>query len=385
MPSALANCRQLKQTVIELNEKYFMHSERKESLTINGIKYSTDELKVLARENLKSPHEEHEGYFYEFILEWLAGSETIQFSTSGSTGMEKRVSFTRNQIMESAKRTSDFFNLTKNTNSLFCLSAKYTGGKMMVVRAFLNEMNLIVVPPSGNPLSTIEHRIDFAAMVPMQAYNCLMEPSTRETFRSISQIIIGGAEISHELESMLSQCPNSIYSTFGMTETLSHIALRKVSGNDRSEFYTVLQGIEISHDERGCLIIYLPGWSHPVITNDVVEIKSGKRFRWLGRYDNMINTGGVKIYPETVEKKLESFIKRSRFFIASLPDEKLGQKVVMILEGIDKTQLKEIEAGLRNILSTHEIPKEYYTVNKFLETAAGKIQRKASLENAKKI
>jgi len=282
--------------------------------------------------------------------------------------------------------TCGYFGLNKDVNTLLCISTEFIGGKMMVVRAFVSGMNLITAEPNASPLEGINQRINFASMVPLQVQNSLQNEQTKGKFLSISNVIIGGAAVSPTLKNELAECTNNVYSTFAMTETLSHIALEKLSGNNKKDYYETFAGIIISSDERGCLTINAPMLNEkPVITNDVVEIIDYNHFKWLGRFDNVINSGGIKIHPEKIEKELAQVIHTNRFFITSLPDEKLGQKVVMVIECAENFNMEEIKKLAKKILSKYEIPKEYYRVDGFLETATGKVKKEDTLKIALKI
>jgi len=348
----------------------------RESLTINGKAYSGEELAHLAEAKLNSlVLSEYEKSLYKFIKEWISESDVIKVKTSGTTGEPKEITFQKSQAIASAKMTCEYFKLNKNSKALLCLSTEFIGGKMMVVRAFVSGMNLITVEPDSSPLKGFHGKIDFASMVPLQVHNSLQDNETKRKFLSIPNVIIGGAPVSSALENMLADCSNDVYSTFAMTETLSHIALKKLSGQNRKDYFETLPGITISADARECLVINAPALNEKaIITHDVVEIIDSTCFRWLGRYDNVINSGGVKIHPEMVERKLEGFMNH-RFFIASLPDERLGQKIVMVMEcpkDFDKNQV--VNMG-KKVLSKYEIPKEYYRIDKFLETATGKVKK----------
>ncbi len=353
-------------------------------LTLNGALYAIDELLEFTQGNLISGEiPEYQKSLYTFIQEWISPDDVIKVKTSGTTGEPKEIIFKKTQAIASAKMTCNYFGLHKNTNALLCLSTEFIGGKMMVVRAFVSGMNLITIEPTGNPLKKLTEKIDFASMVPLQVINSLEDESTKSKFLFIPNIIIGGAPVSSVLENALADCTNDVYSTFAMTETLSHIALKKLSGKDKKDSFEVLPNITISSDKRGCLVIKAPTLNeNPIITNDVVEIVDSTHFNWLGRFDTVINSGGIKTHPEIIEKKLSSHLQHNRFFIASLPDEKLGQKVIMVVECLEGFDIKQIIASAEKILSKYEMPKEYYRVEKFIETASGKIKKEETLKTA---
>jgi len=357
-----------------------------EALTLNSITYSGDELPRFVEERLNSNELiEYEKPLYSFINEWISYSSVISVKTSGTTGEPKVITFTKPQAIASAQMTCDYFGLNPNTNALLSLSTDFIGGKMMVVRAFVSGMNLITVEPSGNPLEAINKRIDFASMVPLQVRNSIQNKESKGKFLTIPNVIIGGAPISPALEKEIVGCNTNIYSTFAMTETLSHIALKKLSGKDRKDYYELLPGISISADERGCLVINAPSLNEEtIITNDMVEIINPTHFLWLGRHDNVINSGGIKIHPEIVENKLAALLPNQRFFISSVPDEKLGQKVVMVIEGGADFDVTIIKNQTGKILSKYEIPKEYFVIDKFVETASGKVKKGDTLKASAK-
>ncbi|MGP8215837.1 MAG: AMP-binding protein [Bacteroidia bacterium] len=352
-----------------------------DSLILNGHTYSKNELVHLANDKLQLKKlSDYERFMFLFIKEWVSAGKTIQVKTSGSTGVPKIMEVQKKQMIESAKMTCSYFDITKKSNILLCLSTEFIAGKMMIVRAFLSGANLVTVKPGNNPLENLKQKIDFAAMVPLQVENILADSKTARLFNFIDNVIIGGATISKGLEAKLAKCKNSVYSTFAMTETLSHFALRRLSGNERSDYFELLPGINISTDERGCMVVYAPLLNDaPIVTNDIVECTDSRHFRWLGRYDNVINSGGIKLYPETLEEKLSAIIKLHRFFIASLPDRKLGQKVVLVLEGAGKSDISRIKKGVEKVLGKYEKPREYIAVKEFAETPNGKVKRKETL------
>jgi o-succinylbenzoate---CoA ligase len=351
------------------------------ALTLNGIRYSKEELEKYVDGRLNSQAlKEHEQSLFVFIKEWIAKGDILSVKTSGSTGTPKQIVVKKSQMLESAKITCDYFKLSAETNALHCLSTDFIAGKMMVVRAFVSGFNLITVKPDNNPLTTINQKIHFAAMIPFQVQKVLAKKNTKEIFESIDNVIIGGAPVSHSFEQVLALFPNNVYATFAMTETLSHIALRKLSGKVKSELFELLPGIKISVNKDGCLVIDAPRLNEePIVTNDVVEIKDETHFKWLGRHDNVINSGGVKLYPEKMEEVLSGVVKDHRSFIASLEDKEFGEKVVLVLEGVTKDEIVKIKGDADNALGKYEKPREYLTVAKFIETPNGKIKRKETL------
>jgi O-succinylbenzoic acid--CoA ligase len=352
-------------------------------LSFNGRVYCGKSLKTWA-ERLCASSVQWEKELGEFLQQWTSGNESITAFTSGSTGPAKAIRLNKNAMTASAEATIKSLNLKSAHQALLCLSCRTIAGMMMVVRSMVAEMNLITLPPSGNPLKGAgkKFRADFAAMVPAQVYNCLNDEESRETFLTIGTVIIGGGEISPQLEAQLRELPNALYATYGMTETISHIALRRLNGPERSDFYTALPGIAIMADTRGCLVIDAPRISEQTITtNDLVETEGGNRFRWLGRYDNIINRGGKKLMPESIEKKLFPFIIQ-RFFIAGLPHEKYGEAPVLLIESaeIPGEDLQLLQKSIAAALSHDETPLRIITVPAFSETESGKINRKETLK-----
>lgn len=234
-------------------------------------------------------------------------------------------------------------------------------------------IDLITAEPSGNPLKDKKVHFDLAAMTPMQVFNIMNKKTGKDKLNNIKNLIIGGGEISQDLEIKLKLLTNNTYHTYGMTETITHIALKKINGNNINEGFIALKNVWFEHDERDCLIIHATHISdEKIITNDIVNLKSKTEFEFIGRYDNVINSGGIKIIPEIIEGKLSQFINQ-RFFVYGKPDEKLGEKTVLVIEG--KPDI-EIEKNLEKIpFSKYEKPKEIIFINQFVETGNGKINK----------
>lgn len=307
-----------------------------------------------------------------FLQEWLNDEPFVVGYTSGSTGTPKRIELLKKDMMASAKVTNDFFGLNQNSNLLLCLSTTYIAGKMMVVRAICAQANLIVVKPSSHPFQNTRIPIDLAAVVPMQLLDVLPDQLT-----SVKALLIGGAPISDVLGNEIKRLPSACYATYGMTETVSHIALRKLNGRGASDSFFALGDVRFDTDDRNCLKIMAPHLSEQVfITNDLVNLLDCWHFQWLGRFDNIINSGGIKISPEQIEAKLSSYIQ-NRFFITSEPDLRLGEKIILIIEGED-WHTQELDLLCRHIdqvLEKYEHPKNIYFKKNFIETYSGKIVR----------
>lgn len=299
-----------------------------------------------------------------FISQWLNGDEEMTFQTSGSTGKPKSIHVKKEWMKNSAQLTGKTFGLKEGDSALLCMPMKYVAGKMMVVRALELGLELSVVEPSSSPLEGLDGTIDFAAMVPLQLENSL------QNLEKVKILIVGGGQVHSALMEKLQSIKTNVFETYGMTETLTHVAVKPLNGPEKTDVFQVLDGIHFETDDRECLVIHAPMLNpEPVVTNDLVELVDESSFRWLGRFDNIINSGGIKIIPEVVEAKLVDAIPDRRFFIAGIPDESLGEKVVLLVEG------KEMEISL-DALEKYTQPKEIYFFPEFSETNSGKIHRK---------
>lgn len=305
-----------------------------------------------------------------FLREWFSSDPFICIKTSGSTGAPKNIQLQKTWMIESAVRTASFFELPSKTTALCCLPIDFIAGKMMVVRALTHGWYLDIITPNSFPLKNVCRSYDFAAMIPLQVSNSL------DKIHLIQKLIVGGGVISCQLEKSIKKLKSQVFATYGMTETISHIAIKILNGPNQTSSYQVLSNIEIGIDHRNCLIIKAPGISSDIIvTNDIIELISETKFIWKGRFDNIINSGGVKLHPEVLEKKISSKINR-RFFVAGIPDNKLGEKLILIIEGHQyPVEYNEIFAGL----SKFEIPKQIFFIERFIETKTKKIQRLKTL------
>jgi O-succinylbenzoic acid--CoA ligase len=319
----------------------------------------------------------------DFFSEWNNDSNRVLVHTSGSTGKPKPMMVEKKRMLNSARITCDFLGLKPGDSALLCMSLDYIAGKMVVVRSIERHLHLISVSPSGHPLKDINEEITFAAMVPMQVYNTLQVPEERERLTHIRHLIIGGGAIDASLEKELQALPGNIaiWSTYGMTETLSHIALRRINGAEASEWYQPFDSVKISQTEEGCLVIDAPQvCAETLVTNDIVEIESyiynkveKLRFRIKGRKDNVICSGGIKIQIEEVEALLKPHLEKP-FMLAKKKDEKFGEIAVLLSE--DK-EIKTVEATIRRLLSDHKywIPREFLHVDHLPLTETGKPKR----------
>ncbi len=355
-----------------------------DQLIINGVSFAGFQL-VHEANRLSASDRQWEKDLGEFLKQWLSDDASITVFTSGSTGAARPIRLKKQAMIASAQATLEALGLQAAQQALLCLSCKTIAGMMMTVRAMVQGFNLITTSPDGNPLKYIAENlpIDFAAMVPTQVYNSLNQQETKKKFGQIGTVIIGGGEISPQLENQFAELSNALFATFGMTETISHIALRRLNGSDRTEVYTALPGVNLSADERGCLIIEAPALANaPVVTNDIVKLYSSKLFRWLGRYDHVINRGGRKLIPEEIEKKIRHRIPYP-FFVAGVPDNKYGEVAALVVEagalGIGEAQnlLKDI----RPLCHFREMPQKVIEVASFVTAGSGKINRLATLKS----
>lgn len=333
----------------------------------------------------------------DFLQEWNSPSETLLVHTSGSTGKPKPMWVEKQRMLNSAHITCDFLGLRPGDSALLCMSLDYIAGKMMVVRSIERKLRLFSVKPSGHPLSDeslakmVEMDFDFVAMVPMQVYNTLQVPQERERLSRIKHLIIGGGAIDDALAEELRSLPGAVWSTYGMTETLSHIALRRLNGEETSEWYQPFDSVGVSLNSDGCLVIDAPlVCSEPLVTNDIAEIKQQETsshssdassslktssphvlFRIKGRKDNVICSGGIKIQIEEVENLLRQHLD-APFLLAKKKDEKFGEIAVLVTESGD---LEGVEAICRQVLPKYWVPRQYLHFDQLPMTETGKPKR----------
>ncbi|MGM0391155.1 MAG: AMP-binding protein [Bacteroidota bacterium] len=362
-----------------MNEKQTI-PETHPDFKLNKNHYSNSDLKQVAY-NLIKEGEPYEGAIGDFLLDWLKSSASIEVQTSGSTGTPKKVKLLKEHMINSARATGKFFELPEKSTALHCLPAEFIAGKMMLVRAMVLGWEIDLVTPASNPLDQVFKTYDFCAMTPFQLDNSIGR------LHLIKKLIVGGGAVSPSLQKMVQGVKTKVYETFGMTETVSHIAAKRLNpGKKKSKpiAFKVLPDISISTDDRGCLVIKAPKVASDVlVTNDVVEILTYKKFIWKGRYDNVINSGGIKLYPEEIERKLNKIIKR-RFFVTGMPDDALGEKLVLFVEAdFSEELLEELQKEIRSLksLDKYEIPKKIYLIQKFEETPNGKIHREKTLKS----
>ena len=331
---------------------------------LNGAHLSADDLCRVAYSFIKEG-DDFEKPVGNFLLDWFDEKDYIDMLTSGSTGIPKTIRVLKQSMVNSAIATGNYFDLSPGDKVLNCLPVKYVAGKMMFVRSFILGLDMEFVAPSAFPLRKNEFDFDFAAMVPLQAQNSL------SALHKIKKLIVGGAKINAQLEKELLQLPTRCFETFGMTEAVSHIAAKKIG----EKAFTALPHVKISQDERNCLVINAPDVvDHKIVTNDLVELLSGNQFIFLGRMDNLVNSGGIKLIPEQIEAKLHASIPQ-RFFAIGVSDADLGEKLILVIEG----EKYDFDKTLFDVLSKYEKPKEIIFVSKFKETPNGKVIRRGSL------
>ena len=319
----------------------------------------------------------------EFIEEWNNSSDCVLVHTSGSTGKPKPMMVEKKRMLASARITCDFLGLKKGDTALLCMPLDYIAGKMVVVRCIERDMRIINVKPSGHPLSGIDEIPTFAAMVPMQVFNSMQVPEECERLKRIQHLIIGGGAVDADMARELRSFPNAVWSTYGMTETLSHIALRRLSGKNADEYYTPFDSVNISLADDGCLIINAPEvCGHELKTNDIAEISSdGRRFRIIGRKDNVIDSGGIKLHIEDIEAKLKPHLS-CPFIITKKPDSKFGEIVVMLVCSDDISSVRNVCC---DVLTQYECPKVIHSVNEIPTTETGKPSRGKAEKIAKEL
>lgn len=339
---------------------------------LNGRSFSSEEELIQYAERISQP-------LSTFCKDWFSKDDFVLVKTSGSTGKPKDIRLKKEYMRNSAMATGKFFNTQEKTKALCCLPIEYIAGKMMVIRAMVLGWHMDIIEPSSSPLENIEKTYDFSAMVPLQLRNSL------DKIDIIKKLIVGGGVVSMELQDMIKNLSTKIYATYGMTETITHIAVKPLNKSRHSELvsesnYQTLPNVSISTDDRSCLVIKAPKVSdETIITNDVVEFISDTEFSWKGRYDNVINSGGIKLHPEEIERKLSPYIAQ-RFFVAGIPDEQLGEKLVLVIEGHDDAVILNLFQNLNEVLSKYETPKDIFFTDTFIETETQKIQRSKTLQ-----
>ncbi len=376
---------------------------------LNGTAYSREELTAFCETQLRAPGTPPwELALFRFIRDYFDETIPLVQKTSGTTGDPTTIPLQRPAMVRSAEMTLRRFNLLPGDRVLLCLPVEYIAGKMMVVRALVGGLHLVTAEPSGNPLGKLEEAvkkelkdpesveaeledlvsvkgdlkklgsveameaIDFAAMVPLQLHETLKDAGSRAKLEKIGKLLIGGGEINPALREEVGKLRNvEVYESFAMSETYTHFAVHRINGEHPDPFFKVLEGVKIGKDSRGCLVVDVPGVTNrAVVSNDLVRMVGDQDFEWLGRIDNVIKSGGVKIVPEILEKKIAELTGKE-VLVLGVPDKKLGRKLVIVVE-------EDISQDpLSKVLQKHELPKEIITIPSFARNNSMKIDRNA--------
>ncbi len=348
-----------------------------DTLTLNHQTYSLPSLLELC--NAKADDTtvpEWEKDIYLFLEEWFSKKDSITLHTSGSTGSPKRIDLMKSWMIYSARQTCTYFELGHPHTALLCLPAAYIAGRMMIVRALVCGFNLISVQPSASPLANLQQSIDFAAITPYQLYHSL-EILKKKSL--VDKLIVGGGEIDAGLQKQIQNIPTKVYGTYGMTETSSHIALQRINGREKEDFFRVLGHTKITKDHRNCLMIENSGlFDGTLITNDIVEIKNDRQFKWMGRYDNIINSGGIKVVPEEVEKQI-AHLREEPMVISSVGSKKFGESIVLVVEkeSLSSNEKDLLLQQIKSLVHPYSMPKDVFCLSRFPQTPSGKTDRVA--------
>lgn len=356
------------------NDKFLTDRSKQKLHLENEIICHADNIQQL-RSGLPDNAPQIQRDLYDFLSDWFSESPYITVHTSGSTGTPKEFTVRKEQMMQSAILTCSFLQLKKGDTALLCMPLQYIAGKMVVVRALVAGLNLILRTPSGHPLADVDVPLRFTAMIPLQVFNTLQVPEERERLCRTEIVIVGGGAINKELEDEIRQLPNKIYSTYGMTETLSHIALRKLNGPDASSAYTPFSSVKLCLSPEKTLVIQAPlVCDDTLVTNDLAEIHPDGTFTILGRKDNTINTGGIKVQIESIEETLRSIISVT-FAITAIPHPGLGEAIVLLVE--KTTDADSLPDRIAPLLPKYQQPKYIRQVDAIPLTGSGKTDRKA--------
>jgi o-succinylbenzoate---CoA ligase len=343
------------------------------TLLIGHHKFAGSRLKELSYSKINNPATPAwEKEVFRFILDWMGPADSIVQHSSGTTGRSKRLHLLKESMRHSAENTLSFFDLRPGQTVVHCLPMQYIAGKMMVVRCLTGGLNLEIVEPRSLPDLSGCGGIDFCAMVPLQVMNLLKKTGGLSCIR---KLLIGGTEITRELESLVSDVTAEVYAGFGMAETCSHIALRRINGPGAQNDYRALPGIELTLDNRGCLVIAAPYLPNPIITNDLVEFSGPGAFFWIGRYDNLINAAGIKIVPEEMEARIAD---RTGLIctVIGLRDERLGQKPVLVFEKTPEISESFVRSAIQDLFPVKKQPAEIVWVDAFPRNASAKVDRR---------
>jgi O-succinylbenzoic acid--CoA ligase len=339
-----------------------MHSD----FRLNGVSYDRDRLLTFAHE-LCNSKEEYLTELGRFLLDWLSDNPEIKLQTSGSTGEPTQLRAPKAMLSASAMTTVKALALQPKQQALLCLPVRHIAGKMMLIRALLAGLWIDVIEPTASPM--VSKTYDFTAMTPHQLRSSL------DHLDRFKQIIVGGAPVDDSLRSALKGHASMIYSSYGMTETYSHVALQNLSAGEIH--YTAVDHVRFSTHEDA-LVIHAPHIGiEKLITTDCVDLISSTQFLWKGRSDHVINSGGIKLHPEQIEKALSTIISVP-FFVFGKPDKRLGQSLSIVFEGHLPNEIETMVSSL-DTLSKYEKPKDYFVLSQFIRSN-GKILRKQTLK-----
>ncbi len=345
------------------------------SILIKHHQYSLTEFSELSSENVPLFAQSAQ----IFIREWQNGKSSFTIKTSGSTGTPKSVSISRTQFIASAQNTIEALKLKAGTKALLAMSADRIGGKMMLVRALIGNWNLTIEEPSTNLTEVLKtNSYDFTALVPLQV-QALIDPGNKSFLEAIDCILIGGAAINLKLEKELQHFTNRVYHTYGMTETISHIALRKLSQGEPSAWFSVIGDNDVKQTPNGCLSVKGTVTNQKWIeTNDIIELAEN-RFKWLGRADLTINSGGVKLQIEEIENELKAIIPehlKANLCVWKVKDQLLGEQIICVSDNKDLiAYFLSNETVLKSDFTKYAWPKTWYLIPQLVLTESGKIDR----------
>ena len=335
--------------------------------------YHHNELPDLAQQLLQQPQQWLQE-FAQVIIDWNDDREYMTAQTSGSTGIPQTIKLSKEAMKQSALKTAQYFDLQKGAHVLAALPYSFIAGKMMVIRSLVLNWNFHIVPPRANPISDLEDELDFVAMTPHQLSTVLAQSSWK--LGMVKKLLLGGAPVSPTLMNQIQSLNTEIYLGYGMTETITHIAVKRINGKSEQVF-SALEGVRFSQSESGTLTIHADHLNEAIETTDIIKLIKPDQFEWLGRADNVINSGGVKIHPEILEQKISAAFD-SAFFISSRPSEMYGEEVILLIEGESKNK-EEVFDKLSLYLSKLELPKAIFFVPSFEYTETGKVRRKETI------
>lgn len=357
------------------------------ALFLNNKKYTYDEIATgVFDQNLLSDFEKNT---LNFCREWLNGTEEFELKTSGSTGLPKKITVYRSQMRESSRLTTSKLGLIPGDSAFICLDTNYIGGKMMLVRGFEQKMKMVIVSPTSDPFAGMEEKhFDFTALIPMQMQKLLQSSIAKiDVLNRMKAVIIGGGAINPRLEEAIQNVKSPVYATYGMTETVSHIALRKINRPDKMDYFEIFKELKIDQDERGCLTVFGELTNNKLIkTNDLVDIIDDRKIRWLGRVDNVINSGGVKVHIEQLENRIErlniDILNGRRFIVVGKKDVLLGDRVTLLIEGkpFQENEERLLLGELKQLMPAYHYPKEIFYLQQFIETDTGKVNRNLTFD-----